>query len=113
MQAFANGEANRSKELMVFDWGKAVDLINENRYKNCGAGLESDFEWTAGNILSDGKPVIDDYAYLASTWATPQLIVYSDNGEYILDEIDCFVMQSQTSWDADTKFPEDQQKRLK
>lgn len=54
MQAFANGEANRGKELMVFDWEKAVNLINENGYKNCGAGLKDDYGWTAGNILTDG-----------------------------------------------------------
>lgn len=113
MQAFLNGELNRNKELMVFDWAKAVDLINENGYKNCGAGLESDYEWTAGIILKDGNPVTDDYTYLASTWATPQLIVYSDDGEEIIEEIDCFVMQSKTNWNEKTKFPQDQQLRLK
>ena len=113
MQAFANGEANHGKELMVFDWEKAVNLINENGYKNCGAGLKDDYGWTAGNILTNGKPVTNDYTYLASTWATPQLIVCSDDGYEIVHEIDCFVMQSETSWGSDTKFPEDQQKRLK
>lgn len=30
LQAMFNGEMNRHKELMVFDWEKAVDIINEN-----------------------------------------------------------------------------------
>ena len=30
LQAFAIGEANRDKELMVFDWDKAVSIIKEH-----------------------------------------------------------------------------------
>lgn len=113
MIAFGLGEANRGKPLMVFDWHKAVDLINANSYKNCGAGLEGDFEWTSGNILVDGKVELYDYTYLASTWATPQLIVYADSESYeILETIDCYVMDNETEWSSGTKFPKEEQQRL-
>ena len=111
MQAFAIGQANRGKDLMVFDWDKAVKIIKERGLKNCGAGLESDFEWTAGMILVDGKPVTDDYTYLASTWTTPQLIVYPDeytdqDGLYDYEEtIGCWIKGSETSYDSGTVFP--------
>lgn len=98
------GAMNSEKELMVFDWDKAVELIKENNYKNCGAGLDGDFEWTAGDILVNGKPHTEDYTYLSSTWAKPQLIVYDEDGDFFT--IDCFLMKSKTSYDAYTKFPE-------
>ena len=109
LQAFAIGEQNRGKELMVFDWDKAVAIIKERGLKNCGAGLESDFEWTAGMILVDGKPYADDYTYLASTWATPQLIIYAEDDEGVFDceeTVDCYIMESQTKYTSSTKFPE-------
>lgn len=40
--AFAMGEANRGKELMVFDWDKAARLIQEKKPKWATAGLHSD-----------------------------------------------------------------------
>ncbi len=109
LSAFMIGEMNRGKDKMVFDWDKAVKLILENDWKNCGAGLSSDFEWTAGHILVDGKPYNNDYTYLASTWATPQLIVYGDKDDGVFeyeDVIDCYIMKSETEYDHDTKFPE-------
>lgn len=108
LQAFAKGEANRDKELMVFDWDKAVSIIKERNLKNCGAGLKSDFEWTAGMILVDGKPYTEDYTYLASTWATPQLIIYSDEDSDVFDyveTVDCWKYFDGT-YGSDTKFPE-------
>lgn len=109
MLAFSRGEANRGKPQMVFDWDKAVKIILENGYKNCGAGLDSDFEYTAGMILVEGKPYDEDYTYLASTWATPQLIIYSDSDSGIDDYeevIDCYIMDSETTYNYGTKFPE-------
>lgn len=115
MQAFAMGQANRGKEMMVFDWDKAVKIIKERGLKNCGAGLESDFEWTAGMILIDGKPVTDDYTYLASTWATPQLIIYSDKDDGLFEyeeTIDCWINSSETSYNSETTFPDHLAKEL-
>lgn len=98
--AFAMGEANRHKSLMVFDWDKAAELIRERRPKRAEAGLSGDWEYTGGVIYEDGLPVRDDYTYLASTWATPEL--------YIDDEcVDCWRYQDDTpDWDAHTKWPD-------
>jgi hypothetical protein len=65
--AFAKGEANRGKELMVFDWVKAAKLIKERKPIIASAGLCSDWEWTGGTIYENGKPVKkeDTYTYLA------------------------------------------------
>lgn len=101
MSAFAMGEANRHKELMVFDWDKAAAILKERNAQTAEAGLASDWEYTGGVILLDGKPLSKDesYTYLASTWATPQLEVDGD-------VIDCYVMQSNTEWDEKTFWPE-------
>ena len=58
--AFAMGEANRGKELMVFDWDKAARLIKERKPKCASAGLRSDWQYTGGTIYEGGKPVMDD-----------------------------------------------------
>ena len=98
--AFAMGEANRGKELMVFDWDKAARLIKEKKAEYAEAGLAGDWEWTGGTIYEDGHPVKDSYTYLASTWATPQIDL---DGELIA----CYRMQSETpGWDSSTKWPE-------
>ena len=98
--AFAMGEANRGRELMVFDWDKAAKLIKESGLKNASAGLRRDWEYTGGEIFTDGQPNLDDYTYLASTWATPELMI---DGEVV----ECYRMQSETpGWDSDTKWPE-------
>lgn len=73
MEAFAMGEANRGKELMVFDWDTAAKLIRENSPSIALAGLRNDWEYTGGEIYIDGEPTFDSYTYLASTWATPEL----------------------------------------
>lgn len=71
MSAFVMGEANRNKELMVFDWEKAAKIIKEKGAKEASAGLRDDWDWTGGDILRDGKPVPEEetHVYLASTWA--------------------------------------------
>lgn len=101
LSAFAMGQANRSKELMVFDWEKAAQIIKEKDAKEAAAGLRDDWNWTGGNILKDGKPIPRDetYTYLASTWAVPELEI---DGEII----PCYKMQSETpKWNSDTYWP--------
>lgn len=99
-EAMMNGIIYRNCELMVFDWDKAAILIKESGCQEADAGLEGDWGCTAGTIFKDGAPTTDDYTYLASTWATPQLAV---NGELI----DCYKMENETpGWDAHTKWPE-------
>lgn len=106
MSAFAMGEANRGKELKVFDWNKAAEIIKEKGCKNAAAGLSGDWEWTGGSILQGGKIPEDSYTYLASTWATPELEI---DGEII----DCYKMQSETDgWDSDTFWPDSAKKIL-
>ena len=100
LQAFAMGMASRDNELMVFDWDKAAAMIKEFKPEYVIAGLQHDLEWTAGCIYSDGKIVDDDYTFLASTWATPLLIM---DGV----ECPCYRMESETpGWNANTVWPE-------
>ena len=77
LHAFAMGEANRHRELKVFDWDR-----------------------TGGAIYANGEPVIDSYTFLASTWATP---VIDLDGEII----PCYKMQQEVpDWSSDTKWPQ-------
>lgn len=100
IKAFAMGEANRGREEMVFDWHKAVELIREHKPQVAAAGLSGDWEWTGGTIFENGQIVNDEYTFLASTWATPLLIL--DGTEY-----DCFRMSSEVpDWSSDTKWPQ-------
>lgn len=102
MAAFAMGEANRGKEMKVFDWDKAAQLILERKPSVVSAGLAGDWEYTGDEIYRDGKPLSQEetYTFLASTWATPEIDI---DGEVS----DCFKMQSETpGWDSDTFWPE-------
>lgn len=99
--AFAMGEANRGKEMKVFDWIAAVKIMMETNCNFAQAGLVEDYDYTVGTILNNKIPVLDDYCYLASTWATPTL--YCDG-----DLIECWKLQSQVpDYDEDTKWPDD------
>ena len=100
--AFMMGELNRGKEPMVFDWDKAARIIREKKPFTAFAGLENDIEWTGGTIYEDGDIVQDSYTFLASTWATPILILDEDDE----NPIPCFIMEHQTTWGSDTKWPE-------
>jgi hypothetical protein len=103
MRAFAMGEANRGKELKVFDWEKAARLIRERSPESVWAGLSGDWKWTGGKIYGDGRPVPKEntYTYLASTWATPEIDI---DGEVM----GCFKMQSETpGWDSSTYWPKE------
>ena len=100
MTAYAMGAASRTKECMVFDWDKAARLIVERGAVSASAGLAGDWEWTGDKILSHGKPDEDCGAYLASTWATPELEIDGDT-------VECFRMASDTpGWHANTRWPE-------
>ena len=102
LQAFAMGQANRGKELKVFDWDKAAQILKDRNATSAMAGLIEDWGWTAGEILEDGKPVPadDTHTYLASTWATPTLCIDGEN-------IECYKMKSEApGWDSDTYWPQ-------
>jgi hypothetical protein len=93
-------EGRANTPLRIFDWDKAAQLLATHGAVEAYAGLNGDWNWTAGQILTDGKPETDHYTYLASWWATPQIEI--DGNRY-----DCFVEESETcTWDAETKWPE-------
>ena len=103
MKAFMMGRLSKGRELKVFDWVEAVELIKEHGATSASAGLSGDWEYTGGHILQDGKPVPaeDAYTSLASTWATPQIEI---DGELY----DCYTMRSiRPEWDSDTYWPEE------
>ena len=98
MSAFMMGEMNRGKEMMVFDWEKAANLINSNRDSHISAGLCGDWEYTGGTIWMNRKPH-NGGPYLASTWATPEICI--DGETY-----DCYKMENEVpEWGSDTFFP--------
>ena len=100
LDAFAMGEANRDKELMVFDWDKAARLIKERNPEYASAGLRSDWEYTGGTIYENGNPVMDDYTFLASTWAVPELDLDGD-------VVACYRMKHEVpEWGSTTKWPQ-------
>lgn len=91
--------ARRSYEdSKVLDWDETARIINREHPECVVAGLKEDWQFTAGIIYQDGKPCIDEYTYLASSWATPALLF---NGK----TVDCFVMKKDSEWDAKTKWP--------
>jgi hypothetical protein len=107
MEAYARGLAAKGNRRRVFDWHKAADLIRESKAQHAMAGLAGDMEYTEGCILDGGLPDRDSYTYLASTWATPVLIL--DDG----DEIDCWIYEGGPhGWDEMTKWPESAVARL-
>lgn len=102
MSAFAMGSANRGKQQKVFDWDRAAQIIGDAGANDASAGLIEDYDWTGGSIFADGAPVPadDTYVYLASTWATPTLIVDGDSHE-------CWRMESEApDWGAKTYWPQ-------
>ena len=103
MMAYAMGAANRGKERMVFDWDQAAKIIKDRKIKNASAGLQRDMEYTAGDILEDGRPTKDNYCYLASTWAVPVLAYYDEDGDY--REVPCYEMESHTTYNEHTLWP--------
>lgn len=108
MRAFMMGEANRGKDMMVFDWDRAARMIVDSGFKDASAGLAGDWEYTGGPILRDGKIVDKDntYTFLSSTWATPQIDI-----EGVIYE--CYRMEHEVpDWNAKTYWPESARKIL-
>ncbi len=104
LSAFAMGQANQGKPLMVLDWNKAAELIRDRKPKRASAGLASDWEYTGGLIFEEGSPVKreDTYCYLASTWAEPELDL---DGAVV----ECWKLDTDEGvkgWDAHTFWPE-------
>jgi hypothetical protein len=100
LRAMKMGQRSKGRERKVFDWDKAATIIKERHPKQAVAGLEELMEWTAGVIWEDGHIVVDSYTYLASTWATPVLVLDGD------EIIPCYLMTSKTTYTSKTKWPE-------
>lgn len=118
LEAMMRGAANRNKEQMIFDWDHAAKAIKEMNPVYADAGLDGDFEYTGGCIYSEEKPVTNSYTYLASTWATPVLVLYgcgNPSNPHDRDPItiECYVMKHETNWTEKTKWPESALKILK
>lgn len=73
------------------------------------AGLNGDWNYTAGIIFTDGKPTNNDYTYLSSNWATPMLAL-SYNG--LEEEIECWSKEEETRFNSDSKWDENSLKVL-
>lgn len=104
LSAWAKGVAARAagNKLMVFDWDEAARLLKQMDAQNAEVGLESDWDWTAGNIFKDGKPILpaEWSPYCASIWATPQIRIDG----YV---IDCWKWAEDTDgWNAQTYWPD-------
>lgn len=107
LSAFARGQANRGKPLMVFDWDKAARLIKEKSPTVVSAGLRDDWEWTGGLIYKNHEIVEDGGTYLASTWAVPEIMI---DGEVE----SCYIMESENKdWNAYTVWPDSAKNILK
>lgn len=102
IKAFRLGDEARSRGVkeMVFDWDKAARLIVEKRPSVAAAGLEADWEWTGGSIWENDAPNVDDYTFLVSCWAKPELNIDGD-------VIECWRwIDESPGWDSDTKWPD-------
>lgn len=102
LSAFAMGQANQGRPLMVFDWDEAARRIPDSHAHEASAGLRNDWDWTGGPICRDGEPVPadDTYTYLASTWAVPELDIDGDVSA-------CWRYENESpGWDARTYWPE-------
>lgn len=97
------GAENKDKPLRVFDWHKAAALIAAALREGpvvAEAGLAGDWAYTGGQIFNEGGPNLESYMHLASTWATPTLVINDE-------EVDCWLSEDQAhGWDAKTKWPE-------
>lgn len=103
----AKAASKSGRKTTVFDWDKAAEIIKDRLLKHpdlyAEAGLQGDWENTAGCIFEDGKPTNGEYMFLASNWAVPTLILAWDGIDQ--EEIECFTDQSDrfdlgTKWDV-------------
>ncbi len=99
IDAYNRGLATAGNVQMVFDWDNAAQLIRELKPAVARAGLAGDWEYTGGIIYREGIPVFDDYTYLASTWAVPELMLDGDT-------IPCWRFENEVQWGRKTKWPE-------
>ena len=100
LEAYARSQSSQGNRLRVFDWEKAARLILEKNPKEASAGLRGDWEWTGGTIYSNGKPDMDSYTFLGSTWAIPEIDIDGQVEE-------CWRYKDETpGWGSKTKWPE-------
>ena len=68
----------------MFDWDKAVDIINDENISNAAIGLAEDWFHTGAKILEDNKPIQkeDMRVFAFSDWATPCLYDYGSDIAY-------------------------------
>lgn len=85
--------------MRVFDWDQAARIILEEQPREVSAGLGLDWSWTGGRIFAWSRPVFNDYTYLSSCWATPEIDV---DGHVF----PCWIWQDLTEWDESTKWPD-------
>lgn len=102
LDLFKNAEILRSQntQMKIFDWVKAAQLIKEKQPQIAEAGLSGDWDYTGGVIYQDGQPVLDQYTYLGSMWATPTLILDEE-------EMPCWSYENESQWTSSTKWPEE------
>src|SRR5688572_8158710 len=96
----------RGAMMMVFDWDKCAQIIKQRFAEHpdltAEAGLQGDWNYTGGDIFSDGQARKDSYTYLASNWATPTLILSWDREEQ--EEIECFCDKQGTRFNSESKW---------
>ncbi len=82
LAAFAMGIANKNRELMVFDWDKAANIIKDRKPRLVVAGLAGDMEYTSGVIYENGKVPSrnETYTYLSSPWSPAATIQNASGG---------------------------------
>ena len=102
-----NAQAAKGSPFKIFDWDKCAKIIKEKYAEHpdlsVEAGLQRDWDYTAGIIFESGKPTNDSYTYLQSNWATPTMILTYDNGLQE-EEIECYTIHetrfgSGSKWD--------------
>lgn len=100
---------SKGAKQRAFDWDKAAQIIKDALVTtpdlHAYAGLQGDWNCTAGLIFSDGHPVNDSYTYLASNWATPTLIIEDSDGNEISEHL-CWVFEDEGRFSSDSKWDE-------
>lgn len=113
-EGFTTTRGQNSNPFKAFDWDKAAEIIRESFKLHpdlvAEAGLQADWDYTAGIIFENSKPNNDIYTYLQSNWATPTLIL-SYNGEE-QEEIPCYIEGLDTRFDSGSKWDEESLKIL-
>lgn len=85
----------------IFDWMHAAELIKKLNPKTAYAGLMEDWSSTSGKIIYNYEPYLEDYTFLASSWAHPVLEI--DNVFY-----DCYIIgELKPDCNEYTKWPKE------